>query len=480
MKEVASKIYARSLQAFVEKAHRSVHGKKLDRSQTYITFVIWTLEQLMAGDTKNLLINIPGRHLKTFICSICLPAFMLGLDPTLKFMIVAYNEDIAADIVRQIREVMESSWYKAAFGTRISGVSRNDDFTIKGGGRVRAVAVRSITGKGGDVIIFDDAHNALDWDSDRAKRKVIESFEMLVSRRDGGKLSRMLVVGHRVAEDDLSAHILDRDDFEHICLPLFAPTRLTFEMDHESWTLEKGEALRPDAYPPDEIEKLRQQHQGSPFWLYYQQGLGPKEDDFEIEESHFPVLERGLGDIRASGAPVVLSVDPAQKTNSSSRNVIHVYTVHGTSFDLLQVFAEKCTFDRLYKKIKYFAERYQACHIIVEDTARGSDLIEKLRSDLHIPVTAANPRGRKGDRLRRHAPVIREKRIRIKSRDQVEEAIREIVAYPNAEYDDHVDALTNMLDIVPNLDLRPLVPKRTNEVCGLAVAFGSRRRFPSY
>src|SRR5204863_8569582 len=132
------------------------------------------------------------------------PAFALGLDPTLKFMIVACIEDLAEDIVRQIRELMQTSWYKAAFKTRISqGHSQKHDFAVEGGGRVRAVAVRSVTGKGGDYVILDDGHNIDDWDNERRKQKTIEAFELLVSRRDGGRKSRMLVDGHRVAEDDV-------------------------------------------------------------------------------------------------------------------------------------------------------------------------------------------------------------------------------------------------------------------------------------
>src|ERR1700680_3449662 len=127
---VASKIYAKSLQTLVEKAFRSLNGKRLSNSQLYVNFLVWNLEQFLQGDIKKLLVNLPGRHLKTFICSVCFPAFALGLDPTLKFMIVAYNEELAEDIVRQIREVMESPWYKAAFKTRIAdGHSRKNDFT---------------------------------------------------------------------------------------------------------------------------------------------------------------------------------------------------------------------------------------------------------------------------------------------------------------------------------------------------------------
>src|ERR1700687_5400714 len=182
MDTISSKIYGKSLQAFVEKAFRSVNGKRLSTSQLYINFIVWNLEQFVRGDIQKLLVNLPGRHLKTFLCSVCFPAFALGLDPTLKFMIVAYNEELAEDIVRQIREVMKSPWYKAVFKTRLAERhSRKNDFTIKGGGRIRAVPVRSVTGRGGEIIIFDDPHNAADWDNDRQKAKVIEAFEMLVS-----------------------------------------------------------------------------------------------------------------------------------------------------------------------------------------------------------------------------------------------------------------------------------------------------------
>jgi phage terminase large subunit-like protein len=273
-----------------------------------------------------------------------------------------------------------------------------------------------------------------------------------VSRRDGGKMSQMLVVGHRVAEDDLSAHILDRGGFKHVCLPLFAPRKMTFDIGRGRWCLAKGEPLRADAFPPEEIESIRKNHQGPAFWLYYQQGRGPRQDDFQIEVSDFPFLEcEPLGDLLATGVPVVLSVDPAQKTNSTSRNVIHVYAIRGDHYDFLQAFAEKCPFGRLAHKVKFFAERYQASCVIVENTARGPDLIDKLRREMSIPIRPVNPHGSKAGRLRKCAPIIRAKRIRIRLRRAVEEAIDEIVAYPSSPYDDHVDALTNFLLEAPNL-----------------------------
>ena len=222
---------------FVQYAFRQMAKERLNTEQRYLEYLCYQLNQFANGEVRQLLINLPGRHLKTFVCSVCLPAFLLGLDPDLKFLIVGYSEDIAEDIVRQIRELMNSGVYKKIFSTKIAPRhARKNDFKIPhASGRVRAAAIGSVTGKGGDIIIFDDPHNVFDWDSPRKKQKVVEAFETLMTRRDQGRRSRVLVVGHRVAEDDLSAHIIERADFEHICLPLFAPKAMEFEFNGETW-----------------------------------------------------------------------------------------------------------------------------------------------------------------------------------------------------------------------------------------------------
>jgi predicted phage terminase large subunit-like protein len=364
---------------------------------------------------------------------------------------------------------MNSPLYKKIFKTRISSShARKNDFSVVGGGRVRAAPVRSVTGKGGDIIIFDDPHNVYYWDDLKKIQKVIEAFETLMTRRDRGGDSRVLVVGHRVAEDDLSSHILERGDFEHICLPLFAPKPMKFKIKDDVWHLAKGEPLRRDAFPPKEIEKLRTENLGSPFWLHFQQGLGPKEDQLDVDVQHFPLFR---GQYR--GLPVVLSVDPTSKTRSSSRNVVHVYAVDGASFLLLQAFAEACSSDRLHRQVKRLAECYGASLILIEETGRGGDLIESLHGQVNATVEPIIPRTSKTSRFRKFIPLIRAGRVRIKSgRDAVEQAVDEIVKFPNAQYTDHVDALTNFLERASQFPNRPLPPVRPRSRAVAALASG--------
>lgn len=338
MNDLTPNIANADFHTFVLKAFRELHpGKRLKKQDTYIRHLTENLENFLDGDIKKLLINLPGRHLKSILCCIFLPAFALGNDPSLQISIVGYKKEIAEDCVRLLLILMESDFYKATFETRLNKDHRRKrDFAVTGGGRVRAVPVNGVTGIGGDIVIFDDPHNAHDWDDDRAKMKVIDAFELLVSRRNAGRHSRMLVVGHRVAEDDLSAHIIERKDFDHICLPLFAPHDMSFDVDDETWVLHKGEALQSDVFTPDEIDNIRKNHRTPPFRYYWQQGLGPNRDDFSIGVEHFPFVRGGpAGRQLPPDAAVVLSVDPAQRTNSTSRNVIHVYAVRGAKYEFV-------------------------------------------------------------------------------------------------------------------------------------------------
>ena len=89
---------------------------------------------------------------------------------------------------------------------------------------------------------------------------------------------------------------------------------------------------------------------------------------------------------------------------------------------------------------------------LIENTARGPDLIEELQTRLPaVMIIPVNPRGTKAARLRQFASIIRAKRISISPIPAVEEAIGEIVMYPNSSYDDHVDTMTNFLSKAPSL-----------------------------
>ena len=84
MKAEIEALLRENFEFFVSKVFRDLHdGEKLD-PQAYIEYLCGELAEVATGDTKRLLINLPPRHLKTFLGSICLPAWILGRRPSTK------------------------------------------------------------------------------------------------------------------------------------------------------------------------------------------------------------------------------------------------------------------------------------------------------------------------------------------------------------------------------------------------------------
>ena len=64
------------------------------------------------GKYRNVVINLPPRHMKSALASILYPAWRLGCDPTVKFICISYGDDLAHDLSAQTRKIMRSPLYK--------------------------------------------------------------------------------------------------------------------------------------------------------------------------------------------------------------------------------------------------------------------------------------------------------------------------------------------------------------------------------
>jgi hypothetical protein len=79
--------------AFVEKAFHELKGRRLVM-HPYIEYLCDTI----ADCPDRHVINLPPRHLKTTIGSICLSAWTLGHNPRIKVMVLAGSEELAEEV----------------------------------------------------------------------------------------------------------------------------------------------------------------------------------------------------------------------------------------------------------------------------------------------------------------------------------------------------------------------------------------------
>ena len=85
---------------FVRKAFYERHGSRL--KDDYVDYLCHEVEKIATGKSRRMLVNMPPRHLKTFTCTVCLSAWILGHNPSANIMIVTYGEELAKDIAHNV------------------------------------------------------------------------------------------------------------------------------------------------------------------------------------------------------------------------------------------------------------------------------------------------------------------------------------------------------------------------------------------
>lgn len=262
--------------------------RRTDAAQSLIAFTEYTfpryrtaehhrviagqLERVERGEIDRLMLLVPPRHGKSELASKRLPAWFLGRQPHKQFLSVSATEGLASDFGRDVRNIIGSPEYRAIFDTKLA-----EDSQAKGkwhtseGGIYYALGIGgSVLGRGGDVILIDDPYSSMqDALSELTRKNVWDWYTGTAYNRlmPGGAI---VVINHRMHEDDLCGRLLAQqaaggDRWEVVELPALS---------------DAGEALWPEAYPLESLERIRKNSQPR-FWsALYQQRPAPEEGDY--------------------------------------------------------------------------------------------------------------------------------------------------------------------------------------------------------
>ena len=215
--------------SFVIKVFNEISGGGGYIDGEYIDLVCDYIVSVINGTQNRLIINIPPRYMKSIICSVALPAFVLGHNPRSHIICVSYSDDLATKFANDTRTVMTSDWYKSIFPqTRISKQQfAKDDFeTTVHGGRFATSVGGVLTGRGAEWIIIDDPIKPIDANSEIIRNRVNDWYHStLFSRLNNKNSGRILLIMQRLHQDDLTGHLLENsDDFQLLRLPIIADT----------------------------------------------------------------------------------------------------------------------------------------------------------------------------------------------------------------------------------------------------------------
>jgi hypothetical protein len=236
----------------------------------------------------------------------------MGRNPSARILVVSYGEDLATEICRKIRAILQASWYRRAFPKTILAKDQKAarDFATTAGGRVYATSLDgAITGVRCDYLLVDDGVQIRDSGNRPYPASVNGRFDTdLVSRLNNPRTGTIVVVHHRLNQADLTGYLQNRRSWVHRALPLVASEDRDFQLRNGVWRRKKGDVLRPDAYTPDYIAELRENTGPPGFSPLYQQCFDGS-DVIQISRDNFVTFS-----IYAQPAiPYILSIDPNHK-----------------------------------------------------------------------------------------------------------------------------------------------------------------------
>jgi predicted phage terminase large subunit-like protein len=215
---------------------------------------------------------VPPRHGKSELASIRLPAWYLGRQPHKQFLSVSATDALASDFGRSVRNTITSAEYRALFSTTLAEDSQaKGKWHTSAGGVYYALGIGgSVLGRGGDVLLIDDPFGSMQEAQSELERKNVWDWYTGTAYNRLMPGGAIVVINHRMHEDDLCGRLLAQqaaggDQWEVVELPAID---------------ESGQALWPEAYPIEALNRIRRNSQAR-FWsALYQQRPAPEDGDY--------------------------------------------------------------------------------------------------------------------------------------------------------------------------------------------------------
>jgi len=396
------------------------------------------------GKKTRCFINAPPRSAKSSIASVIWVAFLLGHEPTHKFICASYSRDLAEHFGAQCRRLMQSKFYQRLFpNTRLSKVTEAELVTTVGGYRIATSVGATLTGFGADTIIVDDPLKADEAYSELARNHLKSWFDgTLYSRLNNKAGGAIVVVCQRLHEDDLPGMLIEKG-WDGLVLPAIAPRDTVIRLKNRPYVWRQEEPLQPRE-PLHVLEELKRQIGEMAFAAQYLQDPMPETGNM-LKPAWLKQYEDPL--LPEPGDEIVFSVDTAVTAAATSDfSVCLVFRVRNRNqYYLIDVWRDQVNFIGLQDAIVRLVAQYKPNSILIEEHASGRPLIDQLRHKGIEGITGRRPSTDKRTRMFGETTKL-ESLYLPKSAPWKEAFMREYLTFPGGRYDDHIDALSQFFN----------------------------------
>jgi len=200
--KVERELATRSLREFVRQAWHVVEPSTPFVSGWHIDAICAHLEAITRGEIRNLLINVPPRHMNSLLVSVFFPAWEWIRWPERRWLYSSYAATLSIRDSVKCRRLIESPWYQARWG-HVFALTTDQNAKMRfdnnrSGYRLSTSVGGSVTGEGGDRIVCDDAHKVDEVESDTSRKGALDWWDVAMSTRvNDPKTSAKVVVMQR-------------------------------------------------------------------------------------------------------------------------------------------------------------------------------------------------------------------------------------------------------------------------------------------
>ncbi|MEO0938802.1 MAG: phage terminase large subunit [Pseudomonadota bacterium] len=459
--QLSSAIQRQNFYLFMKQGFASTHPGRTLSEDDYLEALGFALQNTVETPGGRLMVTMPPRYLKSFAASVALPAWLIGKNPTLKIVVATYADGLAQDHARQFRRLILSGHYQRVFPglatQNLTGSLLN--CVTRGGGGRRAVTVGgTVTGLGADILIVDDIMKASDATSDVRREEARRFFdETLYTRLNNKAEGQIIVVGQRLHQDDIIAHLAERQTFENLNLPAIAESETTHQLyNGYVWNRDRGEVLARNHEDANALERIKADMGESAFRTQYQQDPASAGSAM-LNAEKLTLLSRK--DLPDAWLHIVQTWDTAIKDGPNcDYSVGMAFGWDDTRWVLLDVVRRRMNFADLKVAARRFCTKWSAARVLVEDSANGSALVLDLRKE-KLPFKTLSVKGSKEERFAIAAEYLETGKIALlEDAPYFQDLRRELLSFPTGRHDVQVDALSLF---VRRLRLpRPLFPKK--------------------
>ena len=437
---------------------------------------------------ERLQVFLPPRSMKSVLCSILFPSWILGRNPKYRILLIGNVTQNAIDnFGRPLKNLMSTPEYGAVFPeVKIDSEVRSSQRfnTTEGGGFYCSGGGVAIAGRGGDFIICDDLLSEQTAFSKTERTKINMNYVPGIrSRAQPGAAE--LIINTRWHLDDISGFTMGMDGYitregvpskkkayrpwKIVSVPAIldeASSKLLREANDEPGLFQVGASYWPEYKPLDDLMDLRENYMATQPYKWnalYMQNPVPEEGNI-VKRSDWSIWKNPSPPMVSQ---IIVSMDTA--FGETQRADYSAYTVWGVFYknvetlnngiqgvpQIVLLYAErgKWDFHALCEKCEALrASKWKPDYFILEKKASGIVLAQELHRR-SFPLIEYDPRGKKEERLQAAAVRMKTGQVWVPAEnpndpdsnvlmDFAEDVVEEVCNFPSAPNDDFTDTVS--------------------------------------